>query len=334
MSTPSLLEQLASQLNLPLQTELLSFETLTSNSQANRSVVSLMHSQGVLTLIGEQRLTFLQGQSCCDSKVLAENQGTFGAFCNLKGRVISNFFAINDDHACHLIMNRTLVPRLKEHLQKYAVFSRVELIDNSDQLSVFGCCATQAPDIAEESPVTFHCQPTPDVLSASSDALNLGWYLVKNDSLNTDIATKVIPQLPKDYHWVTEPVFSQYLMMNKLAWVTEATYELLLPQLIDLERLNGLSFTKGCYTGQEIIARMKYRGQLKRSMQLMHANSEAPLTAGCTFNSDEKKNVGHIINAIRCSGTEQLALVSVETEQLNQQHFSINDQPFSAQFLG
>lgn len=334
MSTPSSVENLASQLNLSIQTEPMSLESYSASADAIAPVISIAESKGVLTLRGEQRITFLQGQSCCDSNVLDKQEATFGAFCNLKGRVISNFFAINDDSECHLIMDRVIVPKLKEHLQKYAVFSRVELIDNSETLTVLCLCAAKKAEMTEEaSNVTFTSASTAGLLSATSDNLTLGFYLVKQESLLNDVQQLIIPSLPANHYWASESVLDQFFIMSQIAWISEATFELLLPQLIGLEVLNGLSFSKGCYTGQEIIARMKYRGQLKRSMQLVQIEGANELTLGSTFNSESKKNIGHIINAVKAGTDKQLALVSIEIEQQNIQNVLINDQRSAVTFL-
>ena len=114
----------------------------------NKSFKTLCASKGVLTITGEQRLKFLQGQVTCDTSKITLEKASFGAFCSLKGRVIANFLAFDNDQSTHLIMSQDLIDDLITHLTKYAVFSKVTLTNASNELFVLG---SNTPSASSES---------------------------------------------------------------------------------------------------------------------------------------------------------------------------------------
>lgn len=274
--------------------------------------MTLCANKSVLSITGEQRLKFLQGQATCDTTEINEQQARFGAFCNLKGRVIANFLAYDDAQSTHLIMSEDLVAPLIAHLTKFAVFFRVTLTENEDTV-VLGE-QTGSNDLS--------------FMSVTSQDTSLTINVADNRRLHVTTADNAIKLLTNADQLSNESSWNIKDIQNRIAWTNAQTSEEFLPQLLGLEEIKGLSFSKGCYTGQEIIARMKYRGQLKRELQQVQIITEnaAPLSEGTKIDAPEKKNVGQIITALASANT-YTALITLENDYKDTEDFIINGAP-------
>ncbi|MFC3149569.1 YgfZ/GcvT domain-containing protein [Litoribrevibacter euphylliae] len=299
------------------------FESLTNDSMSsgtNGSCSTFCTSKGILTITGEQRLKFLQGQTTCDTSKISKEKASYGAFCNLKGRSIANFLAYDDGTSCHLIMHQGLITPLIDHLTKFAVFFRVTLTNN-DQLLISGQLNIPSlelsPLLVESKDNQTHIQISPTrTLTVSS--------------LDHFTATLITSPL------CSEAVWNEKDLEEGIAWITPSTSEAFLPQLLGLEEIDGLSFSKGCYTGQEIIARMKYRGQLKRHLQLAQLTPkeglEVNLPPGAKLNSQEKSNIGQVIN-LENRSQGFLALLSLEDDFTAINECLIEQKPFEINIM-
>ena len=276
----------------------------------NKSFKTLCASKGVLTITGEQRLKFLQGQVTCDTSKITLEKASFGAFCSLKGRVIANFLAFDDDQSTHLIMSQDLIDDLIAHLTKYAVFSRVTLTNASNELFVLG---SNTPSASSES------------LSVTNTTDSTQLSISNDRCLIITSADNAFKQLKTEEQLTNEQCWNELDIWDHISWISKETSDVFLPQLLGLEEKEGLSFNKGCYTGQEIIARMKYRGQLKRQLFLVELSSEEKIevSEGTKIDSEDKKNIGQIVN-IQSYSDGHIALITLENDYISNTVFLVN----------
>ena len=276
----------------------------------NKSFKTLCASKGVLTITGEQRLKFLQGQVTCDTSKITLEKASFGAFCSLKGRVIANFLAFDDDQSTHLIMSQDLIDDLIAHLTKYAVFSRVTLTNASNELFVLG---SNTPSASSES------------LSVTNTTDSTQLSISNDRCLIITSADNAFKQLKTEEQLTNEQCWNELDIWDHISWISKETSDVFLPQLLGLEEKEGLSFNKGCYTGQEIIARMKYRGQLKRQLFLVELSSEEKIevSEGTKIDSEDKKNIGQIVN-IQSYSDGHIALIKLENDYISNTVFLVN----------
>lgn len=197
-----------------------------------------MTDYAVIALQGEQAWEFLQGYVTCDVMAISSGGGQLAACCNLKGRVISSFYIVNYFNHAFLLHPKETTDITIEHLQKYAVFSQTELVDVSNQWNVYQCMSVSDADA-----------PIRVCLPASSRGIVLSPI---SSPLSIESASTVDWQLAD----IKEGVF----LVDK---IHSGQY---LPQMLDYHQLGAISFTKGCYLGQEIVARTQHLGKLKRQL--------------------------------------------------------------------
>ena len=196
---------------------------------------------GFLKVTGKDAVSFLQGYTTCNLDLPDEQSVQLGAICNLQGRMLTSFLVIRKGTDLLLRMERPLVEKTITFLDKYIVFSKAELRDMSASLHCFGRLEISESEAAvnrQGSDITIS-------LGNRSELWQPG-----------DIADAVAV----DHHWVDREI------EQGIAWVNDSTSGKFLPQMFAYHELGGIDFDKGCYLGQEIVARMQYRGELKRRL--------------------------------------------------------------------
>lgn len=249
---------------------------------------------GFLLVEGEEALTFLQGYTTCDLEKLP----SLGATCNIQGRMISSYRVAGADGGFLLRMPRELVPVTQSFLQKYIVFSKASMTDLSDEMVCYGLMNDQAIDEAS--------------LSGFSDAENI--LLIKTENpkrCEIWCRKEILP--PSDMRKVAPEKWQLAEVKDGLGWVSGATSEKFIPQMLDYHSLGGISFDKGCYLGQEIVARMQYRGELKRKLHIASLVTDTHPLAGDEIVDDQHKNTGDIISSVKEADTHYLLVVLKES---------------------
>lgn len=216
---------------------------------------------GFLKISGVDAMTFLQGYTTCDLAALKDDSAQLGAICNIQGRMLASFIVIQQGQDLVLRMYRSLVPKTIAFLTKYIVFSKAELADISENLRCYGSLAPESTPV--ESP-----------------------YFMKTDNgtITVDLGNRSEQWRSSGQTAETTDMFRQWSdaeLEAGVAWVDEKSCEEHLPQALNYQHLGGISFTKGCYLGQEIVARMQYRGALKKRLHRIEtATQNRELTSG------------------------------------------------------
>ncbi len=277
--------------------------------------------QGLLAVNGPDAAKFLQGQITCDVRELENNTTRLGAQCNIKGRMLLCFRALQtQSEQIVLRMHRDLVGKGMTSFGKYIVFSKATLADLSQDFHCVGIAGSQACQIVED---TFGIQ-----LSTDDDWSYAGQHIVIRINENRFecwlalIDAKTIwAQLATRCEKVSQHAWTLLNIQAGLGDITQETYETFTPQAINLQLVNGINFRKGCYTGQEIVARLHYRGSLKRHMYRFEfaltgdgANSELP-APGSELRNDDGKVIGEVVMAAKKNSDTGELLASVVDDQ-------------------
>ncbi len=264
--------------------------------------------EGLLAVRGPDASKFLQGQLTCNLNYLSADSASLGARCTPKGRMLSSFRIVQQGDGYLLAMASELLDSQLTDLQKYAAFSKSKLSDESAHWLRIGLQGGDAvlASLGLNLPATADSVIHVDSMLAVrlSDGRSELWAPAAQ-------AEAVLATL--NAH-LREAPLNDWLLAQVRAGVGQvfgANREQLIPQMINLQALGGVSFKKGCYTGQEIVARMQYLGKLKRRLyRLSLAGDAAPAVATPLFSPVHGSSVGDVVLAARSSaGIELLAVV-------------------------
>ncbi|AZD14373.1 folate-binding protein YgfZ [Pseudomonas chlororaphis] len=286
---------------------------------------SLSH-EGVLAVRGPDASKFLQGQLTCNLNYLSDSQSSLGARCTQKGRMQSSFRILLEGDGCLLAMATELLEPQLADLKKYAVFSKAKLSDESALWARFGLgnADTLLAGLGLELPPEDGAVARNDGLIAirvSADRTEL-WAPADQAEV---LREKLAAQLP-------EGDLNQWLLGQIRAGIGQvmpATRELFIPQMLNLQAIGGVSFKKGCYTGQEIVARMQYLGKLKRRLYRLALNAEELPAPGIPlFSPTHGSSIGEVVIAARAEqNIELLAVLQAEAAEDGNLHLGALEGP-------
>lgn len=262
--------------------------TLTS-SPSTRNIA--VHSLAVIQVSGSDAEQFLQGQLTCDLKQLTHNNWQLCGHCDAKGKLWSVSRIARNENGFILIQNRSTLARSLAQLQKFSVFSHVTFTDVSEQFSTCVVVGTNAKSaVAAQLGFTiqelFHYQEQSSVFTLTENA-----YLLVQPN------TKALPESSQnERYWQALQIEHDWPIME------DVHQETFIPQMLNLDTLGAISFKKGCYIGQETVARMHYKGMNKR--RLLQLTGVAKSTPTPTDQLEVKlgenwRRAGAVISAVR-----------------------------------
>ena len=267
-----------------------------------------LNHEGILAVRGADAAKFLQGQLTCNLNYLTADHSSLGARCTPKGRMTSSFRILAEGDGFLLAMAKDLLDSQLADLKKYAVFSKATLSDDSAQWARFGLGGADA--ILAELGLELSGDADQVARADGLIAVGLGQGRVEL-WVPAERAAALIDLLQAR---LAHAELNDWLLGQVRAGVGQvfgATRELFIPQMINLQAVGGVSFKKGCYTGQEIVARMQYLGRLKRRLQRLKLDGgELPEPGRELFSPVHSTSVGEVVLAARAEdGVELLAVL-------------------------
>jgi len=248
---------------------------------------------GVIRAQGADAASFLHGQLTTDFASLRLTEARLAGFCSAKGRLMATLIAWKaaDDEILLALPAELLAPVLKR-LSMFVMRAKCKLSDASAELPLWGVAEAMGA-AANEGPVWSRQGDAIRLPAAPGTALFL-----------TPQPSPALPVLAlADWHWLS--------LQSGLPWISAATSEQFVPQMVNLELLGGVNFKKGCYPGQEIVARSQYRGTLKRRSYLYEAEASATPGQEIFHSEDPDQPAGMVVNAAVREGR---SLILAETK--------------------
>ncbi|MBI3528545.1 MAG: folate-binding protein YgfZ [Betaproteobacteria bacterium] len=263
----------------------------------------------LLRIHGSDAKAFLQGQLTCDLDQVTPDQAQFGGYCTPKGRLLANFMLLSMPQGYLMYTPADVAASVANRLRKFILRSDVK-IERESGLRALGLAGPAAPDVLQQE---LGVPPQGRLAMgrhAHASAVRLPGdnFLVVAASngmaaLWEALAKHAVPAGAECWNWVQ--------IETGVPWITAATQDQFLPQMIGLDAIGGVSFDKGCYTGQEIVARTHYLGEVKRKLCLGRTRGgvragDALLAAG--------QQCGTVLNTASIPG-DGWALLAVVSEQ-------------------
>ncbi|WP_429195625.1 tRNA-modifying protein YgfZ [Aeromonas veronii] len=249
----------------------------------------------ITRISGQDRAKYLQGQVTCDVNALQPGQQTPGGHCDPKGKLWSNFRLLCLDDSLLLLTSPSVLERQLPELKKFAVFSKVEIA--ADERHATGIAGTGSDGwIAAQ----FGLEQSGLIDGGMAVKIEQDrWLLVSNQQADA------LPQGDESLWWGLE-------IKAGLPHMEAVHQGEFIPQMLNLQALDGISFNKGCYMGQETVARAKYRGANNRALFLLAGTAGEPVASGDTLElqlGDNWRRSGMVLNAWQHQGQVWLTAV-------------------------
>lgn len=277
-----------------------------------------------LDVLGDKAAEFLQGQLSCDVREVNQDRMRPGALCNLQGRILALLNVI-DWHGFHLILPSDLLEATQTSLTKAAFFSRVELKPNQS-FQVFGFYLQNPQDrIPFDAPLpsTQHGVTATEFYCCYQLTDHLYVFLVKSDHVDAFKKSINEQQHRGSLAW------HALQLQAGLIELYPNSRGLFLPHRLGLQNTHCLSFNKGCYKGQEIIARTHYRAKLKHDMKLFTIETSAlPHSGQKLFDPTSQAEIGELIDYCSIADNTYLLAVSSFFEHKTTVLFEGQDQSY------
>ena len=236
---------------------------------------------GLLSVTGADAREFLHAQLTVDSRNLAPERAALAGWCSAKGRLLATFLVIPSPQGYMLQLARDLAPAVAKRLAMFVLRAKVKIADESDAWAQFGLW--DAHESASAITWVGHAATIP---------------VGERRALRREPAAAPSPIECA----AGEAVWALQEIRAGRPLISAATQDQFVPQMVNLETLGAVDFQKGCYPGQEIVARAQYRGQVKRRMVRL------PAPAGTHLRPGDEWNGGTVIDS---AGGEVLAVMPV-----------------------
>jgi len=297
---------------------------------AQQPILADLSHYALIRLAGDDAQTFLQGQVSNDVRWLNGENSQWAAYCTPKGRMLASFLLWRDAQGFLMQLPASLKEPIRKRLSMFVLRSKVTLSDESANWVCLGLAGPGAGQtLGETLGVT---PPAPHgVLSlAEGTLLSLpgGCFEILTPpagapALWDRLAQRFLPVGSDRWDW--------HLLRAGIPVILPATQEEFVPQMVNFELVGGVSFKKGCYPGQEIVARTQYLGKPKRRMYLAHLTSATPPQPGdALFSADMGDQAsGVIVNAAAApeGGYDVLAVIHTASAAAGSLHWKRPDGP-------
>ena len=238
--------------------------------------ISPLPQLGVIQAQGEDAANFLHNQLTNDVLLLPVGQSRLAAFCSAKGRMQASFVLIKTaPDTVLLVMSQDLLAQTLKRLSMFVLRAKVKLSDASGQWSLRGLLGDSARAVLSDA------APWQTVSAHGAHAVALYPAVLGEANVPRALWLAAADQPQPAGPEVSPEVWAWSDVMSGVTLVTQPVFEAFVPQMLNYESVGGVNFKKGCYPGQEVVARSQFRGTLKRRTALVH--SPVALSAGQDF---------------------------------------------------
>jgi tRNA-modifying protein YgfZ len=286
-------------------------------------VADLSHN-ALLGVSGDDAAAFLHAQFTNDVEALAPGEAQWNGWCSAKGRLLATFLLARRADGFLLMLPAEIAAPIAKRLQMFVLRSKVKIEDVSARYVRIGIAGTNAATMLREH---WGAAPAPLHVAEKEGAVCIALDAQRFVALVPTAAAPAFSALftsewqrtgPDEWEWRS--------IQAGVPIIVAATQEAFVPQMANFELVGGVSFKKGCYPGQEIVARTQYRGTLKKRMALAHLDgTERPQPGQSVYSSAfGAQAAGTIVNAAPAPGGGFDALVVAQVESLAQQDLRWN----------
>jgi tRNA-modifying protein YgfZ len=256
-----------------------------------------LSNNALVSITGDDAAAFLQGQLTNDVLALERGQAQWTGWCSPKGRLLASLLLIRHADGYLAMLPAELAPAISKRLAMFVLRSKVKIADAGARYDRYGIAGPGAADRAR-------------AVAQGEGALAV--------QIGPDLSVALVPPGgPRPAPLASPEAWTLALIHAGIPTVVAATQEEFVPQMANFDLIGGVSFRKGCYTGQEIVARTQYRGILKKRMALAHVEGAAPAPGQSVYSAAfGDQSAGKVVNAAAAPGGGYDFLVVAQIESL------------------
>jgi folate-binding protein YgfZ len=289
---------------------------------------------GVIDASGDDAASFLHGQLTNDTQHLDAASARLAGYCSAKGRLLASFLTWRSGDTIRLLLSKDVQAAVQKRLSMFILRAKAKLADTSSELAVIGL----AGDVRNALSTVFDALPdgvhvqvdgAAGSLIRVPDALERLRYLWIGPKAQVEA---LLPSLDDKLKRVSPAVWDWLDIRAGEPRITQPVVEQFVPQMVNFDVLGAVNFRKGCYPGQEVVARSQYRGTIKRRTSLANVDRElADVRPGAElFHSDDPgQPCGMIVNAASApgGGVDLLAEIKLAALEGGSVHLGAADGP-------
>lgn len=275
---------------------------------------------------GDDSVTFLQGQLSNDVREVSETHHQLSSYNSPKGRMLALFRLFQHEGSYLLRLPQSILAPTLKRLQMFVLMSKVTLEDVSDKVLRFGLSGPNA-----ESLLKAQLGDIPETVDSALSHHGVTVLRIAGPQPRFELygGIEAMQSLWQALASAAKPVGAECWDLLDihagLPNVYPQTIEAFVPQMVNLQRVNGISFKKGCYTGQEIVARMQYLGKLKRRMYFAHAETDSLPQPGDELTSPQSSSgqgTGKVVTAAHSpeGGIDMLCVIEIAAADSGEVH--------------
>lgn len=282
-------------------TQVLGFEEQQTSNEPERSFISPLTDLGLVAATGEEAAHFLHNQLTNDVEHMGEGEARLAGYCSPKGRLLASFLMWKTGDVIMLQLPLQIQAAVQKRLQMFILRAKVKLNDVTEKQVNLGLGGEAAAAALTKWFPTLPVAPYAKVENEAGSLIRVAdafgaprfqWIT------SPAVAEQAWPELTKTLKPVGTHVWRLADIHAGIPQVTQSTQEQFVPQMVNYELINGVNFKKGCYPGQEIVARSQYLGKQKRRMLIASIDTSNVRAGMEVFSSaDPEQPCGMVVNA-------------------------------------
>ena len=275
-----------------------------------------LNTNSTIKVEGDDRIQFLQGQLTQDINLITLDKALFAGFCNPKGRVLAFMLCYIDQASIHIQIDSSVEESFLKRLKMYVLRSKVSMSLLGDQFTCIGFMGFKALlEQGIEAPKSY----LDIVRSHDVMIMRVGKNTERFQLMGEASKVKSFMQLNlPEYTSMSIESWNNLNILDGVPDIYPSTQEAFIPQSLNMDLIDGINFKKGCYTGQEIVARTHYLGKVKRRMYRGFIESQDALMPGDQILNEKKEVIGQLVRSARENDSKTNMLVELRVDQAHE----------------
>jgi hypothetical protein len=285
-----------------------------------------LSSQGLISATGPDATAFLQGQLSNDINQVTAERAQISSYSSPKGRAYTTFQIMQRQGVYYLSLSSDVLETVLKRLRMFVLRSKVSLEDARDSLVRFGYADPQGEQRLQAALGKYPKQVL-DVVQAGNltivrQAASVPRFEIYGE---LDDARQLWSRLSVNAAAVGSEAWDYFNIEAGIPWVTAASMEAWVPQMMNLQLIDGINFKKGCFPGQEVVARLKYLGKNKRQMYRIAIDTVHAPAVGAAIQNAAGEEAGTILNAVLSPNGNEIEALAVLKIAESDQALSLDD---------